>query len=365
MEAGKLPIPASTTTEARLPSRQTEWTPKAWAHVVTRFLTEGTKAIETRTARVRDLVLFCETMGEVSFEDLRGSQGRLTPPDVAEQRRAETARRLVAILGPYLASEPEDRLAIAEAWRDHMHQNGLAPASINRRLATLRAFVTCAIKCFPRLIREELTVENFKVRTYRDTRGPGVDGFAAMWSALKNRTDEKGARDRAILALAAVLGLRSNSIRSLNMEDVDRAAGTLSVKLKARGDEKGLKTFASVPLLEDALLEWIRVRGPKPGPLFTSMQPRIREKMARISKSGLYDVVAYQLGKKAGVRTRPHGLRHTAITTKLETNNGDIADAMRFSDHSDPRVLMRYQDNAQDKGRAVDVGLAMRAACDV
>jgi integrase/recombinase XerC len=38
----------------------------------------------------------------------------------------------------------------------------------------------------------------------------------------------------------------------------------------------------------------------------------------RISGAGAYDIVRYQLGKRANVTARPHGLRHAAITAALD-----------------------------------------------
>jgi integrase/recombinase XerC len=53
------------------------------------------------------------------------------------------------------------------------------------------------------------------------------------------------------------------------------------------------------------------------------------------------------LGASLGVRVRPHGLRHTAITALLDSGAG-LREAQRFSRHADPRTLMRYDDNRSD-----------------
>ena len=60
--------------------------------------------------------------------------------------------------------------------------------------------------------------------------------------------------------------------------------------------------------------------------------------------------VLKDLGKKAGIKTRPHGLRHSAITEALEATGGNIRAVARFSRHKNIQTLMIYDDNRQDLG---------------
>ena len=53
----------------------------------------------------------------------------------------------------------------------------------------------------------------------------------------------------------------------------------------------------------------------------------------RLSGSGIYHIVRSQLGAKAGVKARPHGLRHSGITSALDAFNGDYRKARAFSRH--------------------------------
>lgn len=55
-----------------------------------------------------------------------------------------------------------------------------------------------------------------------------------------------------------------------------------------------------------------------------------------------------ELGEKAGLRARPHGLRHAAITEALEATGGDVRRVQRFSRHKDVRVLLVYDDQRKD-----------------
>src|SRR5204862_1807923 len=96
----------------------------------------------------------------------------------------------------------------------------------------------------------------------------------------------------------------------------------------------------------EALEAWLGERGPDPGPLFRSLD-RSRKGDGRLTGAGLYQVVR-QLGRKAGLRTWPHGLRHAAITEALDLTGGDIRAVQRFSRHRDVRILERYDDNRRD-----------------
>jgi integrase/recombinase XerC len=95
-----------------------------------------------------------------------------------------------------------------------------------------------------------------------------------------------------------------------------------------------------------ALAAWLAVRGPGWAPLFTSRK-RGRTGDRRLTGHAVYQIVS-RLGEKAGVRARPHGLRHAAITEALDCTNGDVRKVQRFSRHRNVQTLMRYDDVRQD-----------------
>ena len=87
----------------------------------------------------------------------------------------------------------------------------------------------------------------------------------------------------------------------------------------------------------------------KPGPLFLSCDSS-RKGDGRLSSEGVYKVVR-QVGLNVGVRTRPHGLRHTSITAAIQaaTDVGmPIPEVLGFSRHSSLSTLQIYVDNLRD-----------------
>ena len=235
-------------------------------------------------------------------------------------------------------------------FRTQLQARGLAPATINRRLAALRSLVKLARTLG--LVPWILEVEGVRTESYRDTRGPGHAGFGKLLDILAGRRDTKALRDRALLRLLYDLGLRRAEVVGLDVEDLDLAAGTVAVLGKGRAQKVKLSLPAAT---QRALVAWLAVRGRPSGPLFTTLDRASRGR--RLSGMGLYLVVR-QIGERAGVRVRPHGLRHAAITRALDLTGGDLRSVQRFSRHKDVRLLQRYDDNRQDLGGAVARRLA-------
>jgi integrase/recombinase XerC len=235
-------------------------------------------------------------------------------------------------------------------FRNQLQARGLAPATINRRLAALRSLVKLARTLG--LIPWLLEIEGVRTEPYRDTRGPGHAGFRKLLEVLAGRSDPKAIRDRAILRLLYDLGLRRAEVVGLDVEDLDLAAGTVAVIGKGRTQKVNLTL---PPATREALAAWLTVRDVPSGPLFTTLDRASRGR--RLSGMGLYLVVR-KIGERVGLRVRPHGLRHAAITRALDLTGGDIRSVQKFSRHKDVRLLQRYDDNRQDLGGAVALRLA-------
>jgi len=236
--------------------------------------------------------------------------------------------------------------ALALAYRAHLAGQGLQATTVNRRLASLRSLVALAGTLG--LVPWSLEIKNVKVQPYRDTRGPGRSGFRCLLDELSSRKDDKAIRDRAILRLLYDLGLRRGEVVSLDLEDLDLDKGVLAVR--GKGEEQ--KTMLTVPdPTREALCCWVAARGDSPGPLFHNFD-RARKGQGRLTGTGVYRIVR-DLGDRAGIKVRPHGLRHTAITEALDLTNGNVRAVQRFSRHRDLRVVGIYDDNRQDLAGAV------------
>lgn len=239
--------------------------------------------------------------------------------------------------------------ALALSYKARMVERGLAAATINRRLASLRSMVKLGRTLG--LVPWLLEVQNAKAQAYRDTRGPGRVGFLALLRQLSRHSGPKAVRDRAIVRLMYERALRCCEVTRLDVADVELQGGTLAVLGKGRTEREPL-TIA--PPTMAAIRAWLEVRGSNPGPLFTNLDRAHRRQ--RLSGTAVYDLVR-ELGDAAGIRARPHGLRHAAITEALDRGT-DVRAVQRFSRHRDMRTLLLYDDNRTDLGGQVACAIA-------
>jgi integrase/recombinase XerC len=235
--------------------------------------------------------------------------------------------------------------ATALAYRSDMQSRGLANNSINQRLSALRSIVTHARTLD--LIEYSLEVKSLVRRLYRDTRGPSRGDVRRMLAAAGKSPCPQ--RDVAIIACLYVLALRCFEVVGLDVGSVDLAAGVLHVAGKGDG---GQTTPITMPAsLKADLAAWLAVRGDQPGPLFQNRDNAAQNKAAgrRLSSVGVRAIVRL-CGNQGGVRVRPHGLRHAAITQALELTGGNTREVAIFSRHKDVRTIGLYDDARRDMG---------------
>lgn len=229
--------------------------------------------------------------------------------------------------------------ALMLRWMDYQTKQGKVSSTIARQLSALKSLVKLANMLG--LINWQLSVEAPTVEAYRDTRGPGVDGVQKLLKACGN--DLQGQRDRTIVLMLVTLGLRRAELCRLCLKDYDQASGRLYVVGKGNKE-----VTVTVPLATRKQLDtWIKsanIQNPDER-LFFAMKTR-----RPLSFRGLWWII-HHLGERAGIKTWPHGLRHTGITTGLEKH--DIRTVKRFSRHAKIETVLRYDDNRQDLGAHV------------
>lgn len=233
---------------------------------------------------------------------------------------------------------------LALAYKADLVKRGLQAATVNRRLAALRSIVKLARTLG--MVSWSLEVENLKTEPYRDTRGPGDDGYLRLLHASHGQRNERlRQRDTAILHLLHDIVLRRGEVVGLDVEDLDLSAGTVSILGKGRTQRE---TLTLPEPTKDALRAWLEVRGMEPGPLFVNYDHAGKGK--RLTGTSVYRIVE-GLGKTVGLKTRPHGLRHTGITKAIrvaQANGMDLEEVLDFSRHKDVKVLMVYRDRERN-----------------
>lgn len=235
---------------------------------------------------------------------------------------------------------------IVLAYRTHLVSRGLAAATIASRLAAIRSIVQLA-----RLLGSiswSIEIPSIRTEGYRDTRGPGKDGWRSILAAVATEADPAiRARNTAILRLLHDLALRRFEVASIDLSDVDFVAR----RLRIVGKGKTESTYLTIPhATMKSIEDWLTIRGREDGPMFVRLDRGCTLKnLSRITTQAIYNLVK-KIGEKAKLDRplRPHGLRHQAITSALESTNGDVRRVAKFSRHAKIETVLVYDDNRRD-----------------
>lgn len=273
-----------------------------------------------------------------------------------DRGRGLTEGQAIAIL---FSMHPGDANETGRAFRNHMVDSRLAPATINRRLAALRSIVAIG-KQFGHIFWE-IEIPDVKSQKYRDTRGPSPEDVSRVLEYIsKQRNPATAARDVAIVMLAFANGLRVAEIVSLDLASLDQRGSRLEIMGKGRRESEWV-TLA-VPTLK-VLKTWISHRGREPGPMFSAIDRHGNIK-GRITTAGIWERMKVW-GEELDLVLRPHGLRHSAITAALDETKGDIRAARKFARHTNVETTLIYDDNREDSAGVTSKMVAARVAAVV
>ena len=228
-------------------------------------------------------------------------------------------------------------------WIGDLHAGGYSPAAINTWLAGVRAFCKWARRkgLIPFDPTQGLKTAQRQGASRRHSREQLTD--REMRRVLDARDDSPaGRRRRAILMLMAYTAARQVEIYNADLADLTTREGRLVLAVLGKGrTEKDELLVITHPEAETALHDWLAVRGPAPGPLFTSFSPRNRG--GRLSLSEIRRLVMREF-RAAGVRgdkKTTHSLRHTAITSAIR-HGAPIEKVKAMARHASLETTMIY-----------------------
>lgn len=238
----------------------------------------------------------------------------------------ETVGEAVAEL---LALSHGEANELAFAFRNALVADGLAPATVNRRLGALRS-----ITKFGNLLGRcawTIAVPGVKAEKRRDTRGPTDDEVRRLLKAL-----DADVRGRAIFVLLYATALRRGEVAELRVCHFNAERGELSIVGKGRTERIWLTLPPSVA---KAIAAWCTERG--------AVAPDAS--LFDLTGGGIYAWLR-RLAKVAGVgaAAHPHGLRHSGITKALELED-NLSKVQGFSRHAKLQTLVDYNDARQDR----------------
>jgi integrase/recombinase XerC len=239
--------------------------------------------------------------------------------------------------------------ALALGFRSHLIELGRASQTINRYLTTLRRASKLARRF--ELVAWTLDVDFLRREAYRDTSGPGDDGWRKILAVAEDRAaggSTMGLRDLAMIRLLHDSGLRKGEMMALDLADVDVPGLRVAVVGKGKRDRAWLTINGPT---SRALAGWLASRGTTPGPLFnrgvgSTGAGVAGGRLADRTVNRIVDGLAREAGLEQGCR--PHGLRHAGATRLLDLTGGDIRAVQRWTRHANVNTVIIYDDNRRD-----------------
>ena len=252
----------------------------------------------------------------VSIQSIRGTE---LPDDVALLRHLVAGGRSNAFL-------------LVHDLRSHWLDRGLAPATISLRLVAIRKVLGFARQLGA--ISWEIEVRGVKAQAKRDMRGPNELEYESLLLACREP------REVAAVRLLGDAGLRTEEAVSICLGAVERndSGAVVALNIRRKGMRTGTTRVTVYGRLSAVLREVFEAHGAR---------PKAEERLLSLSRPGLRTMFE-RIARRAGVKARPHGLRHRAATVAAEVSGGDIVAVSAFLGHRDPRTTMRYMDRASE-----------------
>lgn len=239
----------------------------------------------------------------------------------------------------------DDPMAInhqmVRSWMVALHEAGIAPVSISRKLSSLKALFTF-------LIRRNVLEHNpmRKVIAPKSAKKlPVVVQQAELeriFAAFGTSHDFGHCRDKLVLELLYGLGLRRSELISLRLTDINFSKN--EVLVRGKGAKQRIIPMGNG--LSDAVQEYLRWREKK--------FPDVEEPRLLLTDKGgaLYPGWVYNRVKQYLSAKSPHVLRHT-FATHLSENGADLNAIKALLGHSSLAATQVYMHNSVEHLKAV------------
>ena len=230
-------------------------------------------------------------------------------------------------------------------YRDSMMEQKYAPATINRRLVSIRSFMKWALGC--RLIAHNPldAVRLPKVQTLSPTQAFDDEEVLQMIDAPDVNTF-LGNTHRLVLVLLFYLGLRRGEIVQIKLQDIRQERRHQAVLIRGKGDKNRLVPLP-VAIIQELTTYQQRYThhtnySLTPADFLLQTSPK-KPKLKPCSGSTIYRIVE-RYARTLGIAKQvgPHSCRATAISHLLDTQKSPIRDVADFVGHQQTTTTERY-----------------------
>src|SRR4051794_7276938 len=240
---------------------------------------------------------------------------------------------LDAFLDP---SGDDDRRAVVADWRRRLVDRRLAPSTVNLALAAATSLLDSWALPAPAVRRVELDPTEAR----------------ALSRELQRESDGlSSSRDRAILQLLMLTGVRIGELADLEVDDVRLTQRTGELVIRhGKGDRRRI-----VPLSRPtraAVREWLADRvGHHSQPSITSGPVWISRTGEQLSVRSISKTVTSTLAA-AGIEESAHALSHTVATRLVRDHGHDLVLVADILGHADVKTTRRYARSDLEQRRA-------------
>jgi integrase/recombinase XerD len=231
--------------------------------------------------------------------------------------------------------------AAVQAHRVALEARGLAPSSVNQRLAAVKKLAREAAANGLLDAGTAAAIDQVPgVRQAGTRAGNWLTGAQA--ETLINAPDPatlKGKRDRALLALLVGCGLRRAEACALTFEHIQQRDGRWAI-VDLRGKHGRIRTVAVPAWVKQAIDRWCEAAAIDAGHILRAMNRHGRITGRTVSPQAVLNAVALY-GSEVGIALKPHDLRRTCAKL-CRAQGGELEQIQILLGHASIQTTERY-----------------------
>jgi site-specific recombinase XerD len=249
--------------------------------------------------------------------------------------------------------------AVVTRYRMHLESRGLAPGTVNLRLAAIRRLAYEAADCG--LLSPEQAAG---IRRVKGAKKLGVrvgnwllaNEAQALWE-LPDAKTLKGKRDRAILSLLLACGLRRGEVAALELGDIQRREDHWAiVDLTGKGEH--VRTVPVPDWVTQMIAEWVTAAGISSGRLFRCVCRAGKTWGDLMTDRVVWHVVKDHAARLGLSQLAPHDLRRSCARL-CHVAGGELEQIQFLLGHVSVQTTEKYLGCKQRIRNAVNDGIGI------
>ena len=244
-------------------------------------------------------------------------------------------------------------IAEVEAQDGSNTKRRFAPATVNLRLAAVRAFAQEAADRGLLSLNDAAAIRRVKGEKTAGTRIGNWIGVPDVEKMLltADRTSLRGMRDYALLSVLFSTGLRRSEAAGLLVRDLQQRDGQWGF-LDLRGKGGRLRNVP-VPLwVKDAVFDWLKATKIVQGAIFRSITRHGKLSATALSDESVKLILSSYASRHDLPSFRPHDARRTCARL-LRASNAGLEDIKDLLGHSSIQTTERYLGRSNAFGRGI------------